>query len=113
MTREEQNSQSREAIVATAELARQGYEASLLNTALAKSRISKGKMDSYFGNKDQLPLVCVSTCFDGFMKKLHYEYSDRTPTLKECFLLRWEFLKKKVKKTMDILMFGLAKEGIL
>ena len=83
MTREEQNTKSKEAIItaAVAEFGRHGYEGSSLNTALNEAGISKGKIYHYFESKDQVYLACVSACFDQLMERLQGEKDKEVRTL--------------------------------
>lgn len=80
MKREEKSMLSRQKIIDSArkEFAEKGYGLSSINTICADGDLSKGILYHYFKDKDELYLLCVSTCFEGLtrvLKKSHEQLS--------------------------------------
>lgn len=81
MKREEKAQFSKDRILNAAikEFSNNSYDAASLNNICNENDLSKGLIYHYFGNKDDLYLCCVKSCFDkftGFMAEETYDFSD-------------------------------------
>lgn len=81
MKREIKAECSREKILCAAmdEFGCKSYDAASLNIICSANNISKGLVYHYFGNKDDLYLLCVKTCFEhltAFLAEESYDFTD-------------------------------------